>query len=104
VTKPAPIPVPPPPGGNGGSDGGIKVGPEDVVRWRVMYITIGIFALTVLLALVAGLWSDKPNTEHILARPTPEDRRLAKELEEVPFDHLKQLLQILLPAETALLG
>ena len=44
------------------------------------------------------------NVERVLARTTSEDRKLAQELEEAPFDHLKQILQILLPAETALLG
>jgi hypothetical protein len=77
---------------------------EDDVRRLVMYITIGIFGLTVLFACIAGLFFDKPSTERIFARTTPEDRKLARELEEAPFDHLKQILQILLPAETALLG
>ena len=85
-------------------DESLTASPQEHVRRRVMYITIGIFAFTVLSTLVAGLWFDKPNTERVLAHPTAEDRRLARELEETPFDHLKQLLQILLPAETALLG
>lgn len=78
--------------------------PEDDVRRRVMYITLGIFGVTVIFACVTGLWFDKPNAQRVLAQETPEDRRLARELEEAPFDHLKQILQILLPAETALLG
>ena len=90
------VEIPPPPSG-------VSTG-KDHVRKRVMCITIGIFALTVLFALIAGMWFDKPNTDRVLARSTPDDRRLARELEEAPFDHLKQLLQILLPAETALLG
>lgn len=69
-----------------------------------MYITIGIFAFTVLVACINGLFFDKPNVDRIFTRTTPEDRKLARELEEAPFDHLKQILQILLPAETALLG
>jgi len=69
-----------------------------------MYITIGIFAFTVLVACISGLWYDRPSAERVFARTTPEDRKLARDLEEVPFDHLKQILQILLPAETALLG
>ena len=69
-----------------------------------MYTTIGIFAFTVLVACISGLWYDKPSAERVFARTTPEDRKLARELEEAPFDHLKQILQILLPAETALLG
>jgi hypothetical protein len=85
--------------------GGVKiVNVEDDVRRRVMYITIGIFAFTVGAACIQGLFFDSPNAERIFARPTPEDRKLARELEEAPFDHLKQILQILLPAETALLG
>ena len=69
-----------------------------------MYITLAIFAITVILACVAGLWFDKPDAGRVFARQTPEEQRLARELEEAPFDHLKQILQILLPAETALLG
>jgi len=78
--------------------------PEDGVRRGVMYITLTIFALTVLAACITGLWADKPNAERVLARTNVDDRKLARELEEAPFDHLKQILQILLPAETALLG
>ncbi len=94
--------VPAPPGG--GTDVAVKWEPEDVVRRRVMYITLGVFAVTVVIACITGLWFDRPNVEHVFARTTIEDRKLAQELEEAPFDHLKQILQILLPAETALLG
>jgi hypothetical protein len=89
---------PPPPGGT------IKVGVEDEVRRRVMYITIGIFAVTVAAACLGGFWLDNPNAERVMKQAIGDDRKLAKELAEVPFDHLKQILQILLPAETALLG
>ncbi len=88
----------------GGADEDVVVGVEDGVRRTVMYVTIGIFAATVIAACVAGLCFDRPSVERVFARTTPEDRRLARELEEAPFDHLKQILQILLPAETALLG
>lgn len=77
---------------------------EDEVRRRVMYITIGVFAVTVAAAGMSGFWLDNPNAERVLKQKASEDRRLAKELEEAPFDHLKQILQIVLPAETALLG
>jgi len=69
-----------------------------------MYMTVGIFAVTVMAACLAGLWLDRPNAQHVFAQTNLEDRKLARELEEAPFDHLKQILQILLPAETALLG
>jgi hypothetical protein len=94
------VAIPHPPGG----DVAVKWGPEDDVRRRVMYITLGVFAVTVITACITGLWFDRPNVARVLARTTAEDRKLARELEEVPFDHLKQILQILLPAETALLG
>ena len=76
---------------------------EALVRHRVMYLTIGIFVFTVLMACAAALWL-KPDAEWVLSQTTPEDRKLARELEEAPFEHLRQILQILLPAETALLG
>jgi hypothetical protein len=91
---------PQPPGG----EVDVQWGPEDHVRRRVMYVTLGIFGATVLIACVTGLWFDRPNADRVLSRATAEDRKLAQELEEAPFDHLKQVLQILLPAETALLG
>lgn len=77
---------------------------EDKVRRNVMYSTLAIFAFTVAVACITGIWFGKPDAHRVLAEKTPEDRRLAREIEDAPFDHLKQILQILLPAETALLG
>jgi hypothetical protein len=59
--------------------------------------------MTIGLSLMASLFFDKSDTDKILKVGT-NDRDLALTLAERPFDHLKQILQILLPAETALLG
>lgn len=61
------------------------------------------FLMTIGLTLVTALLLDTPDAGKLLAL-AKDDRELAVSLAEKRFDHLKQILQILLPAETALLG
>jgi hypothetical protein len=75
----------------------------DKVRKWGMYLLLWAFLLTIGLSLVSALFSHVPDVDKIL-KIAANDRELAVALTEKPFDHLKQILQILLPAETALLG
>jgi len=68
-----------------------------------MYLLLWAFLVTIGLSLMTALFIDKPDTDRIL-KVAANDRELAVALADRPFDHLKQILQILLPAETALLG
>ena len=61
------------------------------------------FVATSGLSLAAVLVRREPDAEEML-RLAGEDRELVLALAERPFDHLKQILLILLPAQTALLG
>jgi len=56
------------------------------------------------LSLTTVAFLDNPDPERLLRAAGGNDRDLALTLADRPFDHLKQILQILLPAETALLG
>lgn len=93
-----PEPVPEPPAG-----GAKEFDIADTVRKWGMYLLLWAFLLTAGLSLVTALFFHSPDVEKILA-VAANDRELAVALAEKPFDHLKQILQILLPAETALLG
>ncbi len=75
----------------------------DTVRKWGMYLLLWAFLVTIGLSLMTALFIDKPDTDRIL-KVAANDRELAVALADRPFDHLKQILQILLPAETALLG
>jgi len=69
-----------------------------------MYFLLWVFGITVAASLVAAFW---PASEIDLSQVTnAEQRALATELaaKHQVFGRVLQLLQILLPAETALLG
>jgi hypothetical protein len=90
--------VPDPP-----EEGASEITVADRVRKWGMYLLLWAFLVTIGLSLAAALFFDSPDTDKIL-KVAADDRELAVTLAERPFDHLKQILQILLPAETALLG
>ncbi|HEV8577531.1 MAG TPA: hypothetical protein VGX68_00505 [Thermoanaerobaculia bacterium] len=90
--------VPPPP------DGGASVLTlADQVRKWGMYLLLWAFLGTAGLSL-ATVFIEPPDPVKLLQVADEQDRALAVTLAEKPFDHLKQILQILLPVETALLG
>jgi len=91
--------VPPPP-----SEGVSIVTLADRVRKWGMYLLLWAFLGTCGLSLITALFLDNPDAEKLFKIADKNDRDLAITLAEKPFDHLKQILQILLPAETALLG
>ena len=76
---------------------------DQVRRWG-MYLLLWSFMGTVGLSLLAAMLVDGSVTRQLLRGLGGKDCELAVTLADRPFDHLKQLLQILLPAETALLG
>jgi hypothetical protein len=97
---PADVEVPPPPG-----EGASVISLADQVRKWGMVLLLWAFVGTSTLSLTAVLFLGRPDTGEILRLATDEDKReLAVALEEKAFDRLKQILQILLPAQTALLG
>ena len=69
-----------------------------------MYLLLWAFLGTCGLSLTTALFLDNPDATKLLKVADKGDRELLVTLSERPFDHLKQILQILLPAETALLG
>jgi hypothetical protein len=75
----------------------------DKVRKWGMYLLLWAFLMTIGLSLMSTLFFHTPDIDKIL-KVAANDRELAVALAEKPFDHLKQILQIRLPAETALLG
>jgi hypothetical protein len=89
--------VPPPP-----TDGAHFITLTDQVRRWGMVLLLWAFVGTTGLSLASALFPRDP--ERLLRMAGKDDRELAVALAEKPFDHLKQLLQILLPAQTALLG
>jgi hypothetical protein len=93
----APREVPRPP-----ADGAHFITLADQVRKWGMVLLLCAFVGTAALSLAAVLRTDA-GAEQAL-RAAGNDCDLALELADRPFDHLKQILQILLPAETALLG
>lgn len=76
---------------------------DRVRRWG-MVLLLWAFVATSGLSLAAVLFRDEPDTEELLRLAGKNDRELVLALAERPFEHLKQILQILLPAQTALLG
>jgi hypothetical protein len=62
------------------------------------------FVATSGLSLAAVLLRREPDAGAFLLLAGEKDRELVLALADRPFDHLKQILQILLPAQTALLG
>ncbi len=85
------------------AEGASLVTVADRVRKWGMYQLLWAFLMTIGLTLVTALLLDTPDAGKLLAL-AKDDRELAVSLAEKRFDHLKQILQILLPAETALLG
>ena len=76
---------------------------DRVRRWG-MVLLLWAFVATSGLSLAAVLVREEPDPEKLLRLAGKDDRELVLALAERPFDHLKQILQILLPAQTALLG
>lgn len=76
----------------------------DQVRKWGMVLLLGAFVGTAGLSLTAVLVLDSPAAAALLRSAAENDPDLALALADRPFDHLKQILQILLPAESALLG
>jgi hypothetical protein len=76
----------------------------DRVRKWGLVLLLWAFVATSALSLAAVLVRDEPDPEKLLRLAGKHDRELVLALAERPFDHLKQILQILLPAQTALLG
>ena len=76
----------------------------DRVRKWGLVLLLWAFVATSGLSLAAVLVRDEPDPEKLLRLAGRHDRELVLALAERPFDHLKQILQILLPAQTALLG
>jgi hypothetical protein len=76
----------------------------DRVRKWGMVLLLWAFVATSGLSLAMVLAWDEPDTAELLRLAGGHDRELVLALAERPFDHLKQILQILLPAESALLG
>ena len=89
--------VPPPP-----TDGANFITLTDQVRKWGMVLLLWAFVATSGLSLATVFVPNDP--EKLLRLAGKDDRELAVTLAEKPFDHLKQILQILLPAQTALLG
>ena len=90
--------VPPPP-----TEGASVITLADQVRKWGMYLLLWGFLGTAGLSLMT-VFMDYPDPVKLLQIADEHDRALAVTLAEKPFDHLKQILQILLPVETALLG
>lgn len=75
----------------------------DQVRKRGMVLLLWAFVATAALSLASVVFQAGPGAQDMLPAAR-NDCDLALTLADRPFDHLKQILQILLPAETALLG
>ena len=76
---------------------------DQVRRWG-MLLLLWAFVGTAATSLAAVVFANSRETERFLQAAAAQDPGLAVALAERPFDHLKQILQILLPAQTALLG
>ncbi len=75
---------------------------DQVRKWGLLLL-LWVFVGTAALSLATVLLYSNPGVDGIL--PTAANNcDLALTLADRPFEHLKQILQILLPAETALLG
>jgi hypothetical protein len=90
--------VPPPP-----AEGADVITLADQVRRWGMVLLLWAFVGTSGLSLAVLLWNE-PEIEELLRLAGKDDRELALALAERPFEHLKQILQILLPVQTALIG
>lgn len=97
--KPRAAEVPPP-----YPEGASLITVADRVRKWGMVLLLGAFVGTAGLSLTAVLFLDSPAAERLLQACAEDDPDLALALADRPFDHLKQILLILLPAESALLG
>ena len=91
--------VPPP-----NSEGASVIPLADQVRKWGMVLLLWAFVGTAGLSLTAVVLLDSRETGRLLRSAAANDPELALALADRPFDHLKQILQILLPAQTALLG
>ncbi len=69
-----------------------------------MVLLLWAFVATSGLSLATVLLWSGHETAELLRLAGENDRELALALADRPFEHLKQILQILLPVETALLG
>jgi len=85
------------------TDGAHFITLADQVRKWGMVLLLWAFVGTAALSLAAVLLQADPGAAEA-QRAAGNDCDLALKLADRPFDHLKQILQILLPAETALLG
>ena len=91
--------VPPPP-----QKGAHFITLADRVRKWGMVLLLWAFVGTSGLSLTTVVLLDSREIEGLLRSAAAQDPELALTLADRPFDHLKQILQILLPAQTALLG
>ncbi len=91
--------VPPPP-----ADGAHFIALADRARKWGLVLLLWAFVATSGLSLAAVLLWDGSEPAELLRLAGKHDRELVLALAERPFDHLKQILLILLPAQTALLG
>jgi hypothetical protein len=76
----------------------------DQVRKWGMVLLLWAFVGTAGLSLTTVALLDSREIGRLLRSAAAKDPELALALADRPFDHLKQILQILLPAQTALLG
>jgi hypothetical protein len=74
-----------------------------VRKWGLLLL-LWAFLATSALSLAAVLLGDGRQTARLIRQAGQHDRELVLALAERPFNHLKQILLILLPAQTALLG
>jgi hypothetical protein len=72
-------------------------------KWGLVLL-LWAFVATSGLSLATVLLRREPDAGELLRLAGEKDRELVLALADRPFDHLKQILQILLPAQTALLG
>ena len=91
--------VPPPP-----QEGVHFITLADRVRRWGMVLLLWAFVATSFLSLATVLVWDEPDTGELVRLAGKHDRDFVLALADRPFDHLKQILLILLPAQTALLG
>lgn len=93
----AQVPAPPAEGAN-------FITLADQVRKWGMVLLLWAFVGTAAASLATVVFASSRETERLLQAAAAKDPELAVTLADRPFDHLKQILQILLPAQTALLG
>ena len=76
---------------------------DEVSKWGLVLL-LWTFAGTAAASLATVALVNSRETAELLRTAPAGDPELAVALADRPFDHLKQILQILLPAQTALLG